>query len=345
MHKQASATLGFDLLRDLSVAHVIFAGYEAGFWDFFEADPHAALEPNAFSQERGLDARLVRGLLEYLARRQFLESAPDGGGTAFRLAEAGRQLVVEEWVPYFAYYVGGYANVLSAAGGLVTGRLRYGEDLQRDARYVAVGSELIARTRHSGAFEVVLDRARDVSAARVVDLGCGSAAFLVELVQATGAVEAIGIDESGEACDLSRRTVAKAALADVVRIVEEDARRLLVIEPAWEGTVDVMTAMFLVHEFFSGGMDRAAAVLAALGRALRPGDGRLLILDKHTDSLDAGEAPPYFTEFKLMHDLTGQVLYDLEGWHAVMERAGLVIVSADRLAPHTGNILLECRRR
>lgn len=335
-------SFAFDVLANYGLANAVYAAFEAGFWDHFSADPAAALDPAALAEERGLEPRLAVGLAEYLVRRGML--ARDSAAS-FRLSDRGRELVTGHWLGYFVHLVGGYGKVLQQAGPLVRRQVRYQRDLVRDGRNVALGSELIGRGPHHRSYQVTFDRAGAAAPHTVLDLGCGSAGFLLDLVRRTAARRGIGVDVSADACALARQVVAAASMSDRVQIVHADARGLLASEPSLEGTVGVATAMFIVHEFFGESFDRAAAVLRDLCRVLEPGKGRLLIVDKATDVLDAGAAPPYFTEFKLVHDFTDQALINRAKWAEVLAAASLEVLHEEVLGPHTGTVLFECRPR
>jgi ubiquinone/menaquinone biosynthesis C-methylase UbiE len=251
-----------------------------------------------------------------------------------------------EWLPAVVYYVGGYGGVLRRAGDLATRRAAYGTDLVRDVHYMALGSELMSRTARTRTYDAVFERAAAMAPATILDVGCGTGGFMLDLLARTGADLAIGVDVSPTACRLAEQAAADAGVAARVGIVEADARALPDVRPDLAGQVDLVTAMFVVHELFSEGFDAAAAHLGSLAVLLRPGSGRLLVLDKHTDVLADGAAPFHLTEFKLVHDLTGQVLCDEARWREVVDRAGYDLVEARRLSPSsTGNLLLECRSR
>jgi cyclopropane fatty-acyl-phospholipid synthase-like methyltransferase len=336
-------TFAFDALAYFSLCQTIFGAHQAGMWTPFEENLDYELDPESFAERAGKDARLVRGTAEYLARRQIFEVVGGAGKTRFRLAPMGRTMVGDEWLPYFVFYIGGYGQVLGQSGAMMNHEVAYGKDLKRSGHYVALGSELMGRTRHARSYEAVFARANVQKPDLVLDLGCGSAGFLIQLVQKSNAKAGIGIDLSGPACELGRKNIAAAGLADRVRVFEGDARKLLSTDPQLRGQVDLITAMFLIHEFFGEGFDAAATKLRDLTAALKPGTGRLIIMDKHTDILEQGGAPAYFTEFKLVHDFTDQVLCTKQQWHEVLGQAGLEITHEHPLAPHTGSILLECR--
>jgi hypothetical protein len=130
---------------------------------------------------------------------------------------------------------------------------------------------------------------------------------------------------------------------DRVRVLEGDAAAVLEQAPELVGQVDLIATMFVLHEFCKPDIWGALPFLASVRRMLRPVTGRFIVLDKCTDSLGHARGPLFFTEFKLIHDLTDQNLLLRRDWSALVEKAGLRISHEEMMAPHTGNVLLECR--
>lgn len=336
----------FQMLSHYGLAHAIFAAFEAGLWGPFQSNLDYVFDPKSFSMSRGASLPLVRGLSEYLVRRGILERIEINQSDALVLTQLGRTIIGGDWLGYFVFMVGGYGKVMRAAGALTRGEMQYGREIKRDGHYVALGSEMNGNSPHHRSFEAILSYASSGTQPKtVLDLGCGSSYFLVELMRRTQATQGIGIDLDETSCQLSKTRLAEAGMLDRVSIFTGDARTLLETRPDLESSVDLITALFLVHEFFGDGFPVAAHRLREICRTLRPGAGRFLILDKHTDRLDAGEPLLYFSEFKWVHDLTNQVLCDRKQWHLLLEEAGLEVLSEKVLAPHTGSILFDCRRK
>jgi hypothetical protein len=103
--------------------------------------------------------------------------------------------------------------------------------------------------------------------------------------------------------------------------------------------------MMVIHESLYGGEQQTVELLRTLSGLLAPERGALLILDKQTDVLDSGLAPPYLTEYKLVHDVTRQDLCSARRWGELIESAGMRLERTQTLPRHTGSVLLECRRR
>lgn len=332
----------YEILAHYAVAQSIFQAYALGLWRPFEEDLEARVSRESLLADGPIrDRRYADGLLDHLVQRGFLAERD----SMISLSDNGRELIEAGWLGYFVFYVGGYGDVLARAAALARGEVRYGRDLSRDGRLVALGSELIGQSPHHRSYEAVLERAAALQPRAVLDVGCGSGAFLSRLVGSTGAQRAIGIDISEGACDLARARLGGSDHPDRFRVLCADARRALDLDPSLLGSVDVVTAMFILHEFLSAGSSAAAAELGQLARILTPVTGRLLVLEKHTDALTARPGLPYLPEFKLSQDLSDQVICSRREWHSVFDAAGLDIVHERALAPHTGSILFECRAR
>jgi histidinol-phosphate aminotransferase len=343
MTADGEVPFALDVLAKYALAHTVFAAHELGLWRAFEADPGRTLDVDAFVAERALERRTALGIVDHLARRRVLERC-SGDGRRYRLGPLGRDLVGDGWYAYVVYFVGGYGGVLRSLTALADGSSRYGEDVIRDTAYVAKGTEMMSTTRHHASYEVVLDRAARLHPARVLDVGCGSASFLIRMVEHCGCEGAVGLDVSEAVCRMARANVRDAGLDGRVEILRCDMRDVRTARPELAGAFDVVTAMMVVHESLYGGEERTVELLSTLAGLLTD-HGSLLVLDKQTDLLDAGEAPPYLTEYKLAHDVTKQDLCSAGRWRELVERAGMRLEATAALPPHTGSILLECRLR
>jgi SAM-dependent methyltransferase len=150
----------------------------------------------------------------------------------------------------------------------------------------------------------LLERLDPPGRGRVLDLGCGSGAWLLPLLAAHPALTGVGVDTSAPALDAARDRAATAGLVGRVEFVQADAA-------AWRGGgFDVVACVGATHVF--GG---PAGTLAALRRHLRPG-GRLLFGDGFWE---AGPSPGALAGLGAG---PGE-LPDLPGLLAEVARAGL----------------------
>lgn len=339
-----------DTLAGYTVSLAIVAAQRCGFWDAFAPDVERVVVLDSLAHERSLERRYLRALTDFLSQHQLIEPV-DASGESVRLTTLGKGLVQGGLGP-FLLVAGGYGRVLNTMGDLITGTIRF-DDIKanaRDGAMVALGTELASR-RPGGNYALALDRAAAAAAAGapelVLDLGCGSATFLVELVRRTGSKRGIGVEVDAHACELARATLAAAGLGDRCEVIHADIRDLVRSRPDIVDHCDVVTGLFVVHEFFRAGREAAATEFRALRSLLHPTNGRLVIVDKVTDPLAAGTAHSTMKDFQLFHQFTDQRLYSRAEWQELFADSGLrTAFEKAVIAPtgDTGTVVYECMR-
>ncbi len=114
--------------------------------------------------------------------------------------------------------------------------------------------------------------------ARLLDVACGTGAFLADVKRNHPRLAVTGIDLSPPYLDVARRRLGAWSRAT---LVEANAERL----PLAESSVDIVTCIYLFHELPRRARRAAAAEFA---RVLKPG-GRLILVN----SLQTGDEPDY----------------------------------------------------
>jgi ubiquinone/menaquinone biosynthesis C-methylase UbiE len=114
--------------------------------------------------------------------------------------------------------------------------------------------------------------------ARLLDVACGTGAFLAEVKRNHPRLAVTGVDLSPPYLDLARRRLSAWSRTAVVVANAESL-------PLAESSVDIITCIYLLHELPSRARRAAAAEFA---RVLKPG-GRLILVD----SLQTGDEPDY----------------------------------------------------
>ncbi len=265
----------------------------------------------------GANDFLATATLRYLAERGVVRV----DGEVHRLTPAGRALYDDRG--YLIWLSGGYGAALHGFGQLLTGEQKFGSDIDRDVRWVAVGTALAsAKDLRPHVAEVV----REVAFERVADIGCGNGHFLVELCRTAG-VAGIGVDISPDACAEARRGVTAAELDDRVEIVQADAVDLDAV-PGLED-VQLVVTFFFLHEVLEHGRAVLVEYLSGLLRRLPPG-AHLLTAEICPPESGEGTLEPVTPEYALTQALMEQNLLPEREWLRVFEDAGFLITRVVR---------------
>ncbi|MGB2710809.1 MAG: class I SAM-dependent methyltransferase, partial [Conexibacter sp.] len=150
----------------------------------------------------------------------------------------------------------------------------------------------------------------------VVDLGCGTARFLINAAQRFG-VTGFGIDLAPEACEDAERAIADAGLTGTVQVRCGDAGDLDAIPELRDA--DLIVASFLLHEIFEHGREALISYLKTLG-ATMPAGSHILVAEVQPASGRTNER--WRPEFGLLHAIMDQELLDADGWHEAFTTAG-----------------------
>lgn len=330
----------FLILSHYATAQIVYAADMVGIWESLVTDGAKDLDIEAFAGSRNLSRGPLRAIVDYLVRAGFLDFA-DASHNVIRLAPKGRMFLATDCLGHFALLVGSYGEVLQSAGNLARGLLTYGIDIRRNPEALASASTRIGKSKIHSSYNAMLDRVGQTALECVVDIGCGGGDFLAALADWTEAKSAVGVDVLPEACAIAEKTMSKTDCS--FEIVCGDIANLGEVLAAYAGGVDLVTALFVLHELI-GRSPGIEDTLLGIKTLLRPG-GRLLLLEKATDVLTSVRHPPYFSEFKLVHDLTNQTLCERRAWRNLLDGAGLEVLYEDALAPHTGSVLIECGLR
>jgi SAM-dependent methyltransferase len=278
----------------------------------------------------GPDETLAAATLRYLAVRGIVTET-DGVHT---LTSVGKALYRDRG--YLMWLNGGYGEPLRIFGDFATGALRYGRDLTRDGRWVAVGSALLGRQDVVPEVTQLIGR---VDYRRVVDLGCGNAHFLIKLVSEADGSSGVGVDISPEACEEANLEIRAAHLEDRLEVACADAADPAAI-PDLEHTELVVTFFFL-HEVLGQGYDALVGYLRGLGDRL-PKGAHILTAEVTPPDEDAASAEPFSPEFTLVHALMRQTLLSEAGWRQAFGDAGFEVT--ETLRPNMPGGLLVLAR-
>jgi SAM-dependent methyltransferase len=282
MQKSTNQWKAFDLAEAFHVSHAIAT--------LNDLKVFAALEEPATAEKIAskykLDAKLLRGVLEYLAARTDLVRKSSEGFVTTRRYRNGSHFLIE-------LYLGAY-------GGNST-------KLGRVLRNPSSAPEVVDRRRYARAFDPV-DRSsigflaqliRKLEINRVLDLGCGSAELLFDLAKHDPSFIGWGIDINREMCRTARTMIRTAGLGKQVKLLQGDCMNPgSLLRPSASNVIEAITACNFANELFRDGHALAVEWLRGLHKAFR---GRLLMIDDYYGRL-GGKGGRKVARETLLHD-------------------------------------------
>jgi hypothetical protein len=339
-HGAAPVPIGVDqAFNGYVAATVVNALDRLGVWDRLAARPR--LDVPAFVRDAGpaVRERIVREVLRAAAVCGWLR-LEDGGDTVV-LTEAGSRTI--RMRGYFTWAVGGYSDVFAGAARLATGRGEFGADVLRDEAMVALGSGQNDRSFMSGTLDDVLD---GVDFHTLADLGSGISARITRIVGSRPGTRGLGLDISGPATELGRRTIAEAGLTDRVRAVQADVLDVCHREAHRDAVAEVDTVMsfFLLHDLLADPGTRPH--LFTRLREAFPAARTFVLADTmlRPDAEDSATLPVFSLGYELAHALMGVPLHTKETYEELFAGAGLHPVRTVAFGtPHSWLYVLEAR--
>jgi ubiquinone/menaquinone biosynthesis C-methylase UbiE len=231
-------------------------------WRNIEAGFYAAPE-----DWRGNPLAGLRGAIDFFADLGAVEARRHGPPSERLLSTPGAARYPAYYRRHFHFQSDGYLSAASAE------RYDYQVEVLFGGGAAAMRRQALVPLR-----EALLEVAGGTRSAHLLDIACGTGAFLREVKRNYPRLTATGIDLSLPYLEVAKRQLSAWSR---VKLIEANAEAL----PLADASVDVATCVYLFHE-----LPRRArrAVAAEIRRVLKPG-GRLIFVD----SLQTGDAPDY----------------------------------------------------
>jgi SAM-dependent methyltransferase len=287
-----------------------------------EMSHRGAVDVREFARRNGLDERLLVAVCDALFARQILLK---DGEDLFALDERGRFLIENDLSRGWFYLSLGYENVLYNLEDLVRGKIKYGIDLVRDGKFVALGSGLASKHFY---FPLVVEHIRRGGYKRILDIGCGDGEFLQLACESLPGLKAVGFDLSPDAINVGRQRLKKLGLDGRIALHVGDAFRMGELREQLKG-VDAASIFLVLHEF-CGGENNARAVAFLRGfRETLPGVPFHIIETMRPTPEQMRSRPGPAIEYFLFHDLSGQTPVSRDTWRTIFHEAGFRSVKED----------------
>ncbi|NLU73963.1 SAM-dependent methyltransferase [Streptomyces sp. HNM0575] len=315
-------------------AHVLHALERLGV--FRQLHEEQVIDIPVFCRENKLDPDVFRALVRAAEGFGYLDAHADHVRATAVGTDAGRTL------GFFTWGVGGYHDVFANAAPLARGERRFGLDLHRDERMVALGSAQAdtALMRH-----ILDEEIAGIDFHTLVDLGAGVSERISRLVKDRPGSHGIGIDISRPATLLAHETVERYGLRGTVEPVCADVLDILFKGHEIEGgdQADVVMSFMFLHDLLAA-PERRAEVIPRLRKSF-PRAHTFLLADTTIRPRSSGadsRLPVFSSGFELAHALMGVPVYTREEYEHLFEQGGMHLRRTVPFgAPHTYLFVLE----
>jgi len=303
--------------RGYAVSRIVGALIEVGFVELILK--LGKLDIRKFCSDRDIDFETLKVLCNYLAVLEILEKK----NFTYSITAYGRKIFDDTRGALSLLYA--YMPVFEALPDILFKRRQYGRDVSRRIDFVGIGSNELSAT-------LPFPYARDIlmrhNLKNVLDVGCGAGDFLLYSYKDNG-FGGCGIDISQEAINIAKERLAGTKISSKVLFKVCDLQDLPFRSKEF-AEYDVLSFMFVLHEFLSNDRDAVAKILARLRRAFPA--TKIFIAEVYRLTVpELIKKRPPIAEHHLFHSLSKQGLATLKEWRFFFQKAGYTILEEKRL--------------
>jgi SAM-dependent methyltransferase/predicted transcriptional regulator len=305
--KQASAWR-----RGFMATFVINALKEIGLIE--QLQRNELLNVKKIGKNQGLHLAKVQACLDYLYELDILAISNQD---EYTLTEQGRALL--QYGSGLLTLACAYTPTFSKLASFLKQEAPYNIHTERDGKLMGQGS---GETGQYIAFPLMMDLITKHKYQSVLDLGCGSASFLIKLCS-TQAVQGWGLDYSQAAITHAQAQINKRGLEKKITVFQGDLLQLDQVDQINVDSVSLITAFFVLHEFFKndGQETQLIQIINHLHQKFPQAD--LAICEAYQkDRAQLHQEKSGTCEHHLFHRLSGQGIPKLEQWQAIFSKSG-----------------------
>jgi SAM-dependent methyltransferase len=205
----------------------------------------------------------------------------------------------------------------------------------RDGRQVAVSSAWMGSL---GFYPPLRAAIMDARPRRIVDLGAGSGALVIDVLSTLPKCTGIALDYSPGACAAAGEAARSAGVADRLTIAERSIQSMAQ-DPALLDGADVISAGFVFHDLMPAEEDVADKVLTNCRQRLAPGG--IMAITEAVPYVDNGQERRFSALVSYYHiEFMGRRLLDESAWIAKLTNAGFTGVRIIQPPFPTGRIFI-----
>ena len=302
--------------RNFMATYCVCALFNIGFFD--EIAKNKVVKLDVFIEGKDLNKGILSAICDYLFVLGILNKTDEDYSLG----------VVGEYILKYARgtfdFIYAYAPLFENLDSLLTNKKKYNIDVFRRNKFVAKAT---AEVSQFIPIPVVKDIIKKNNFNTVLDLGCGSAEFLLQLCENTK-LNGYGIDISEEAVSFAQDLINEKSLGRRVVVKIGDIFDIKELKNISDN-IDVITCMFVLHEFLPLGKDKVEDLLKKIKQSFP--NKHLIVCELSKFQPDfLRKNPTSIAEHHLFHALSGQGLMTPGEWRNIFRDAGLQLVEEKR---------------
>ncbi len=300
-------------IRYFALAQALYHAHRLGVFARIEATP--GIDEDTLAAGLGLDRDRLLALLRYLSNEGYVVADP-----GWSLTAKGAGFPV--YAPWYELLVGGYASTFQQLGDVL------GEGAPwagRDATRVGAGSCGISAYDALPLVERLLERSGS-HVNTIVDLGCGDAGFLIDLLLRQHRLRGIGVEPNLGSTTLGAERARAVGVADRLTLHNGPASDVSLIGLPDAGRGTCFLTAFVLQEILEQSGEQAVVELLKRTLELYPEALWLVIEVDHQPMapiMNHGLAMAYYNPYYLIHAITEQRLETNEYWLNLFRSNGL----------------------
>jgi 2-ketoarginine methyltransferase len=318
-------------IRQFFLANALHHGLRLGIFAELAASP--GLTTHELAARLELDAARLGALARFLQNETYLRD--DDG---WRLTAKGQEL--PEFAPWYQMLVGGYASTFEQISDVLRGTVPYAS---RDTAEVGAGSCALG-VYDALPLAVYLLDSDDSDITTLVDVGCGDAGFLIEILNRRPGLKGIGVEPNPGSVERARRLREQHGLTGRLEIVQAGAAELPKLDLPDQGRGVAFMTAFVLQEFLEQDGEQAVRDLLAMTFDAHP-DTRWIVVEMDYQPTAPvvgthGLARAFYNPYFLIHNITQQRLETRQWWQDVFTGIGLSFTEATT-DPHVDSTGLQ----